>query len=588
MINHFRQGIKNIPEICFQHGVRHVIIAPGSRNAPLIFAFTTQSGMQCLSITDERSAAYFALGIALQTGEAVALVCTSGTAVLNFAPAISEAYYQNLPLLVFTADRPSEMIDQADGQTLRQTNIYANYIKANFELPIETVVDADLQYSDRQVSHAIETAVAYPQGPVQINVPMREPIYTALPEKHSNPKIIKTISTEVTPTNESLDELKKSWTGFEKKMVVFGVFPKNKQLNELANQLAKEPDVVVITENLSNISGDNIITQPESLFSRLNSWDDGIPIPSKEKDGIENSSKETDRIGILSSQFKPDLLVTIGHSVICKQLKLYLREFKPVTQWQIESSMPYVDTYRSLTTVIPGLAIDILGKMPFGKTTSEFSNVYRQEMQQIAKRHNAFVENALLSDMSVTTHLLKILPSDTVLHLANSTSVRWTQLYPARPDLTYICNRGTSGIDGSLSTATGYAYVSKQQNVFLTGDLSFIYDSNGLWNNYVGDNFKIIVLNNNGGNIFRFIGDKELMANSLDFFTTPHHVNIKSLVEAYGLNYLACDTTEELEVSIDSLLKANKATVLEVFTDSDLNTENYKGYFRNIKTTPNS
>ena len=180
MINHFRQGIKNIPEICARHGVKKVIIAPGSRNAPLIFAFTAQTELECLSMTDERSAAYFALGIALQSAEPVALVCTSGTAVLNFAPAISEAYYQNLPLLVFTADRPAEMIDQADGQTLRQTNIYANYIKASFDLPVDSMLDVDLQFSDRQVSQAIETAVSYPQGPVQINVPMREPIYSAL------------------------------------------------------------------------------------------------------------------------------------------------------------------------------------------------------------------------------------------------------------------------------------------------------------------------------------------------------------------------------------------------------------------------
>ena len=560
-MNHFRQGIKNIPEICARQGVKKVIIAPGSRNAPLIFAFTAQPEMECLSITDERSAAYFALGIALQTGEPVALVCTSGTAVLNFAPAIAEAYYQNLPLLVFTADRPAEMIDQADGQTLRQTNIYANYIKASFDLPVETVVDADLMFSDRQVSQAIDTALSYPQGPVQLNVPMREPIYTALPDTHSHPKIIKTIASDVTPTRESLEELQKSWNSLEKKMVVFGVFPKNKQLNDLANQLSKEPDVVVIAENLSNIAGDNIITQPESFFSSLS----------------------TER----KANFKPDLLITIGHSVICKQLKLFLREYKPEAQWQIESTMSYVDTYRNLTTIIPGLATDILTKMPFGKTTSDFSEVYRKQMQQITVRHDAFVENATLSDMSVTTHLLKMLPSDTVLHLANSTSVRWTQLYPARPDLTYICNRGTSGIDGSLSTAAGYAYASRQPIVFLTGDLSFIYDSNGMWNNYICDNLKIIVMNNNGGNIFRFIGDKELMEKSLDFFTTPHQVKIKSLVEAYGLNYLACDKTEELSESIEILLKVNKATVLEVFTDSDLNTENYKGYFRNIKMTPN-
>ena len=552
--------------------MKQVIIAPGSRNAPLIFAFTAQTELECLSMTDERSAAYFALGIALQTGEPVALVCTSGTAVLNFAPAISEAYYQNLPLLVFTADRPAEMIDQADGQTLRQANIYTNYIKASFDLPVDSTLDVDLQFSDRQVSQAIDLAVSYPQGPVQINVPMREPIYTALPEKHSFPKVFKTLESVILPTNEHLEKLKNQWTTFPKKMVVFGVFPKNKELNALANRLANEPDVVVIAENLTNISGEKIITRPESFFSRINR-DGGIPIPPN----------NIDRIGISSSQFKPDLLITIGHSSICKQLKLFLREFPAAAHWQLESSLPYIDTYQCLDLIIPGSAVEILNKMPFGKTKSGYSEVFQAQNLLITKCHDAFVANAPLSDMSTVANLLKLAPKNTTLHLANSTSVRWTQLFPTREDLTYFCNRGTSGIDGSLSTAAGFAYASKQPTVFLTGDLSFIYDSNGLWNNYIGNNLKIIVLNNNGGNIFRFIGDKQLMEKSLDFFTTPHKVNIKSLVEAYGLDYLACNTTNELENKIKSLLVSERATVLEVFTDSDLNTENYKGYFKNIK-----
>ena len=555
---HFRQGIKNIPEICAQHGVRKVVIAPGSRNAPLIFAFTAQPGMECLSITDERSAAYFALGMAQQSGEAVALVCTSGTAVLNFAPAIAEACYQNLPLLVFTADRPAELIDQADGQTLRQTNIFANYIKASFELPVETVIDAELHFSDRQVSQAIDTAVSYPQGPVHINVPLREPIYTAIPEHHSNPKIIKTLSASQKLNDESLKTLQNSWLKYKRKLVIFGVFPKNECLSELARRLANEPDVVVVAENLSNIAAEKVITQPESLFSRIN---------SKEK--IDN--------------FVPELVVTIGHSVICKQLKIFLRSHRPAEQWQIESSMPYIDTYKSLTTVIPGLATEVLNKMPFTTTKSEFSASYQTEMKQINQLHDEFVKNAFISDMAVTIELLSQIPADTVLHLANSTAVRWTQLFPARTDLTYICNRGTSGIDGSMSTAAGYAYASKQSTVFLTGDLSFIYDSNALWNNYIGNNLKIIVMNNNGGNIFRFIGDKQLMEKNLDFFTTPHHARIKPLVEAYGLDYLACNKTEDLTASINTLLNASKATVLEISTDADLNTENYKGYFKNIK-----
>ena len=557
-MNHFRQGIKNIPEICFQQGVRKVIIAPGSRNAPLILAFTAHPGLECLSITDERSAAYFAIGIAQHSNEAVALVCTSGTAVLNFAPAIAEAYYQNLPLIVITADRSAETIDQADGQTISQRNIYSNYIKSCFELPVETSQTVDLNFSDRQVSQAIDVATTLPYGPVQINVPLREPIYTALPKEHSNPKIIQTISSEVSLSKESLERLSASWVSHTRKLIIVGVQPKNELLNELANQLAKEPDVIVIGENLSNISGKHIICRPEVLFASLS-----------------QEEKES---------FKPQLLITIGHSAISKQMKLFLKAYQPIEHWQFESSLPYADTYKSLTTIVPGLAVDVLGAMPFGKSESGYAELYQRQMQTIDERHTEFVENAPLSDMSAVTKLLKLIPSEAVLQLANSTSVRWTQLFPTRSDLSYYCNRGTSGIDGSLSTAAGFAYSSKQSTLFLTGDLSFIYDSNGMWNDYLGKNFKIIVLNNNGGNIFKFIGDPELMSPREKYFTTPHHVKIKSLVEAYGLDYLVCNKTEELEESMKTLFNADKATVLEIFTDAELNTENYKGYFRNIKT----
>lgn len=563
-MNHFRQGIKNIPEICARQGVKNVVIAPGSRNAPLIFAFAAQPELKCLSITDERSAAYFALGIALQSGEPVALVCTSGTAVLNFAPAIAEAFYQNLPLLVFTADRPAEMIDQADGQTIRQTDIFGNYIKAGFGLPVETVTETDLQYSDRQVSQAIDTAISYPQGPVQINVPLREPIYTAIPEKHSNPKILKTLTVETTVSENEIEQLQTDWLKSKRKLVIFGVFPKNDCLSRLAASLAKQSDVVVLAENLSNITAEKVITQPESLFSRINS--------------LENKAI-----------FTPDLLITIGNSVICKQLKIFLREHQPAMQWQFESSLPYVDTYKSLTTIIPGFATSTLEKMHSGKTESDFAAIYSNEYSKVERLHTCFIKSPLkgsegqLSDLDVVTALLREIKPGTILHLANSTSVRWTQLFPARPDLTYICNRGTSGIDGSLSTAVGYTYISKQPTVFLTGDLSFIYDSNGLWNNYIDEHLKIIVMNNNGGNIFRFIGDKELMANSIEFFSTPHHVKIKSLVEAYGLNYMNVERSEDLSAAINTLLNNPGTTVLEIFTVADLNTENYKGYFKNLK-----
>ncbi|MDO5665736.1 MAG: 2-succinyl-5-enolpyruvyl-6-hydroxy-3-cyclohexene-1-carboxylic-acid synthase [Bacteroidia bacterium] len=555
---HFRQGIKNIPEICFRYGVQKVVISPGSRNAPLIFAFAEHGEMDCLSITDERSAAYFALGMAQQDSRPVALVCTSGTAVLNYAPAISEAYYQHLPLLIFTVDRPQEMIDQTDGQTLRQDNIFANYIKASFTIPVETVSKTDLKFSDRQVAQAIDTALTYPQGPVHINVPVREPVYSSLPETHSQPKIIKTTKVATKIEDTQLQQLQTDWTRHKRKLIVFGIFPKNEAMNELADKLSKQSDVVVIAENLSNINGEYVVTQPESLFSRINNKTD-------------------------NSKFAPDLLVTIGNSAICKQLKIFLRNHPATEQWQVESTMPYADTYHSLTKILPVKATDVLPLMLSNETESSFANLYQSEVSIMEKQHQAFVNSTVLSDMTITKAVLEQIPQNAVLQLSNSTPVRWTQLFPAQSRIAYFCNRGVSGIDGSLATAAGYAFTSDELTVFLTGDLSFIYGTNGLWNNHVSNNLKIIVMNNNGGNIFRFIGDKQLMSNCLELFTTPHHVKIKSLAEAYGIDYLSCSQTEELSSKIDTLFNSTRATILEIFTDSDTNTEAYRGYFRNVK-----
>lgn len=187
-----RQGIRNIPEICRLHGLTTAIICPGSRNAPLILSFTQHAAIDCISITDERCAGYIALGMSQMNADPVAVVCTSGTAVLNLAPSVAEAYYQNLPLIIFTADRPKEWIDQADGQTIRQNDIFKNYIKHSFELPLETVHPDDLWYFNRTVSQAIDTALKFPAGPVHINVPLREPLYTPLPVEFNIQSISKT------------------------------------------------------------------------------------------------------------------------------------------------------------------------------------------------------------------------------------------------------------------------------------------------------------------------------------------------------------------------------------------------------------
>ncbi|MGC8803884.1 MAG: 2-succinyl-5-enolpyruvyl-6-hydroxy-3-cyclohexene-1-carboxylic-acid synthase, partial [Bacteroidales bacterium] len=267
--NSNRQGISHIPYICKALGIKHVVLCPGSRNAPLIMAFGREEGFDLYSITDERSAGYFALGLGQVSQQPVAVVCTSGTAVLNLAPAVAEAYYQCIPLVVLTADRPIELIDQGDGQTIHQRNIFGPHVKFSTELPTDTSLEADLWLSDRLVSQAIVTAAEHPKGPVHINIPLREPLFTPLPQL-ANPKIIITAQRTYSLANIDHELISHTWNKAEKKMIVVGgMATKNIRLNELLEKLSQRSDTLVIAENLSNVSHPNFIYDPEKFLAAL-------------------------------------------------------------------------------------------------------------------------------------------------------------------------------------------------------------------------------------------------------------------------------------------------------------------------------
>jgi 2-succinyl-5-enolpyruvyl-6-hydroxy-3-cyclohexene-1-carboxylate synthase len=558
-INNARQGVRNIPEICFQQGLTKAVICPGSRNAPLILSFTLHPELDCLSITDERSAGYFALGMTQTTGNPVALVCTSGTAVLNFAPAIAEAYYQNLPLVVFTADRPKEWIDQADGQTIRQTEIYRNYIKQSFELSLETCHADDLWHFNRVVSQAIDTAVQYPAGPVHINIPLREPLYTPLPDEFKIPGIIKTLGGKPLLHSDEYSSLINKWNKAEKKMLVLGMFKKDEKLNALAQEMTKRTDTLVVAENISNVAGEDVIYAPEPLIALL-----------------------TDDEKL---HYKPDLVISIGEGLVSKRLKQYLRAFPPSEQWYVSTSGNYTDTFKSLSLKINANPVDFLEKL-IGENPSSNELVYeglKQKNRNLADLHLEYLSRVGLNDFRVIHEVLSGIPEGSAVHLANSAPVRYAQLSPSRGGLTYFSNRGTSGIDGCISTAAGCAYISGKPVFVVSGDLAFIYDSNALWHKYSHLNLKIVVINNNGGNIFSLIDSGSEMDRARMYFETPHQVKIKALAEAYGAGYLDCTDVSDLKEKMQVLARTQGICILEIKTDAKQNTKVFKEYYQFIK-----
>lgn len=562
----FRQDIKNLSHICVSAGIKHVVIAPGSRSAPITMAFASEPELRLHPVTDERSAGFFALGIAQYSHEPVALVCTSGSAVLNFAPSIVEAYYQHLPLVILTADRPTAWIDRADGQTIRQPHIYQNFIKASFHLPSENTRSETL-HSDRIISQAIDLALQFPRGPVHINIPLDEPLYAPLPSFHTSPRVIRTLPTEVKPASTTLTHFLETWKAAGKRMILVGIGTPNAALESLLQTLAIHSETLVVTENLSNISGRHFVTTPDVFFASLN---------------------ETEK------QFlQPDLIISIGHSLISKHLKQFVRKYPPKEFWQLHSELPYADTYQCLQYIVPVEADLLLNSLisPSTQTTlasvatTDSSHSYRTFCQSVQNRTRSklstYIQTLPHCDISVIDAILKHIPSHWVLHIANSTPIRITQWFETRPDLQYFCNRGTSGIDGSVSVASGSAVVSQKKTLLITGDLSFLYDSNGLWNVQFPQNLKIIVLNNGGANIFRMVGDDTIDEKAQALFDASHTVNLSGLCKAYAIPYKAFSGshpiyTEELK----NFFQQEGSAVLEFTTQKEINIPTYLEIFK--------
>lgn len=553
------QGVSELPYICCEYGVAHAVISPGSRNAPLIIAFTSHPNISCISITDERSAAYYALGMAQQLKKPVALICTSGTAMINYSPALAEAYYLNIPLVAITADRPPEWIDQNDGQTIRQKELYSNFIKGSFQTPVETEKQEDLWFFRRMSSEALNVAVAPLPGPVHINMPLREPLYEPLPEVDiNNLRVIRAISGIPTPLPAQVELLKSKWQKYDKRLIVLGKGNHDPALAEVLANLVKRGQVVVIAENLSNLKVDGSIETPDSFMASLGQ-DDLVA-------------------------FSPGLLITIGGAVLSKKLKRFLREFQPSEHWHLGTNSTFTDTFQSLSLVVDSDPAELLSSVSKeGASGSAYIEFARKKNSTLLQLHRELFDKMIFSDMVAYQQLLENLPENSYLHLANSTPVRYSQLFATQPGIGYYSNRGTSGIDGCLSTAAGAAMVSEEMHIALAGDLAFIYDSNAMWNSKLPGNLRIVVIDNGGGNIFRLIDTSPVINPIREFFETPHNVDIKKLCEAYHVDYYFADNKESLVENINPFFKPNgRPAVLHIITSGEASSRTFKQYYQFI------
>ncbi|MEZ4906388.1 MAG: 2-succinyl-5-enolpyruvyl-6-hydroxy-3-cyclohexene-1-carboxylic-acid synthase [Saprospiraceae bacterium] len=558
-----KKSVIDLVNIAYAKGIRKVVFSSGSRNAPLIIAFNEHGGFETYSIHDERSAAFVALGISQQTREIVAIACTSGSAALNYAPAVAEAYYQRIPLLVITADRPLEWIDQGEGQTMRQHNIYANYIKRSFEIFQETDHPDEVWYNTRMFNEAINLCKISPCGPVHINLPLREPLYNVDYDFNSNiTKVIENISPLPYLPDDKMDELAEIWNSSKRKMILTGILPFDDELKDVLLELSEDDSVIVLTETTSNISDDKFINNIDRFIMSIS--------PDEEE------------------KFKPEILVTIGSNIVSKKIKALLRKWSPREHWDIDESDTFMDTYKALNKHIKSELKSFLKGLGNRKKNIDscFRDVYLEREKHVQELHKKYLnDNLPWPDLQAYEILFEALPANVNIQMANSTAVRYAQLMPSRYDIIYNSNRGVAGIDGCTSTSVGAAMVNQRLTVLFTGDVAFLYDSNALWNNYLPENLRIIVFNNHGGNIFRFIKGPGETKQLKEFFEAQHDVNVEKIAEAFNVNYYTAENIEELKEVLKVFFNENsnnRPSILELFTPREKNMDILKNYFANL------
>lgn len=555
-----KKGLQYIAELFIQEGIEDIVISPGSRNAPMMLTFPEYKEFNCYSIIDERSAGFFALGLAQKTRKPVVLNCTSGSALLNYAPALAEAYYQNIPLIVLSADRPAKLIDQGDGQAIRQKDIYHNYIRRSVHLPEEPNSDDLLSEYQNLILQAIQASMFPVCGPVHINVPLDEPIYGLQEKAKLNLLKIHKDKTDFPFDNKEIDELHKIWNSSKKKLILIGQNPPDDELNKTLIELSQREDIIIMTETTSNQIGDGFIANIDRVLSQVN---------------------ETNELDLL-----PDLLITLGGHIVSKKIKAWLRNDAEYQHWQLSLDSQSMNTFFHLSNHIHASNNHFFRAIL--KATDKIDSNYKKHWSQLdkgaEKLHDEYLKTIPFSDLMVFDKLEKSMPKTALnLHFSNSTPIRYSQLFNYNRNIIIDSNRGVSGIDGSVSTALGASLKNKEITCLVTGDLSFFYDGNAFWNHYLHPNFRIILINNGGGGIFRFI-DGPMQSKHLDYFETPHKRSAKSLALEAGMIYNSCSNEKNLDELFKELFSlSDKATLLEVFTPRKLNDQILKKYFSFLK-----
>lgn len=555
------QPIYDIAEICARKKVTHVVLCPGSRCAPLTLAFTRHSGIISRTISDERCAGFIALGMAQSLRAPVVLICTSGTAVYNLAPAVAEAYFSHTPLIIITADRPAEWIGQLDGQTIFQNEIFGKHVKKFFQLPQDYDHKDSIWAVNRIVNEALNFSMQEAPGPVHINAPFREPLYPPKGNdsiRYSETRIISEHAPLLQITAEATQMLQTELASYHNILLVAGQYRHDPRVIRAVSAFRQKHHVPVVHDIISNLHDLEGGIQHSDLF--LGQAPDSL-LPS----------------------LRPDLLITFGDSLISKNLKIFLRNYPARRHWHVQAQGSVADTFRELTDVFyttPEVFFDLLTSLPTAEPfesqkQKNYLNLWDTEERRTLRAQDEFFIESGLSELSLVKTVLDNLPEGSSLHLANSMSVRYANfigIHSSRKDIHVFSNRGTSGIDGAASTAVGHCLTSERPNFLITGDLAFFYDRNAYWHNYPLENLRVLLLNNHGGLIFDVLDGPSSTPEAREYFITRQALNAEKVCQEFTFDYLNLDHPRKTKNLLkDFLTFDNHTKVLELEGDTSKN-----------------
>ena len=573
---------QTVVQFCQIKEIQHIVICAGSRNAPLTNGFVENPFFKTYSIVDERSAAFFAMGMAQQLNTPTAVVCTSGSALLNFYPAVAEAFYSNIPLVIISADRMPHRIDIGDGQTIQQKGVFEPHLvgfaylspdvshasatllrNPNQKLISRKATQIEIENKQKEIQKKNEKKINWvlnhsiqKSGPVHLNVPMEEPLYGMMV---SPLDITYNTPPEIYKPKLDFKIFKKKWKKADKKLVLVGVNDPNKIDKKWLEFIDADQSVILMTEATSNLSLPNTINSIDALIAPL-----------------ENSNSD------FFKTLQPQILLTFGGMVVSKKIKNFLRDFSPREHWHVDPFKAY-DTYYCLKQHFSIPVNTFFSELYEGYQIPESNYKFLILDQYRAQLNlgNTYLNQIPFSDLKAFETIFLNLPQRLHLQLANSSTVRYAQLFDIPKCIEVFCNRGTSGIDGSTATAVGAALVNKNATLLVTGDLSFFYDINGLWNDNIPSCFRIILINNQGGGIFRILPGENDSPKYDTYFETIHNRNARQISKEFNFDYKSVNNNNGLKSALKNFFNPSlRPKLLEIKTPRQINNRILLNYFK--------